>query len=154
MKTEKTGNDDKIGGMTPKEYLEQVKTINRTVALMKEKLVSMRSILYVGAIDYSEIGGARDSFGINMEVSIAVVIDYETRLKKEIGRLISRRVQVEKSIAEVIGDPLVREIFERKYLLFHTWETISQDMCYSVQHLHRLHSKYLPKFAEIACKEL
>jgi hypothetical protein len=136
--------------MTPKEYLEQVRVINRLVALMTEKYLSMRAALYGRAVDYSKDGKNDFSNENRTENALLRVIEYEKLLKSEINRLVSRRLQVEENIGKLIEEPVIREIFERKYLLFQTWEEISECVHYSLQHLHRLHSKHLPKFAEPA----
>ncbi|MCL2053682.1 MAG: hypothetical protein FWG90_04450 [Oscillospiraceae bacterium] len=138
--------------MTPKEYLEQVRVINRTVALMTEKYVSMRSMLYGRSVNYSSERKKGETRENSTENALLRVIDYEKRLKKEINNLVNQRIQVEDSIHELLEEPIIKEIFERKYLLFQTWEEISRCVNYSLQHLHRLHSKNLPKFSEAADK--
>ena len=136
--------------MTPKEYLNQVKTINRNVELMSEKCISMRSLLYGRSVDFSSDAKCKTPRGNGTENALLNVMDYEKSVKSEITKLVSRRLQVERNIMENLDDPIVREIFERKYLLFQTWQEISERVNYSVQHLHRLHSANLHKFSAAA----
>ncbi len=136
--------------MTPKEYLEQVRKIDRKITLLEEKYEEIHSSLYGRAIVYTSDGAKKSSHDNSMENALICVLEIEEKMKNEIKNLIKCRIDVEKSIHTLIDDPLVQEIFERKYLLFQTWEQISLKLNYSVVHLHRLHSANISAFSSVS----
>ena len=136
--------------MTPKEYLEQIKKIDRKITLLEEKRDNIHSSLYGRAIVYTNDSGKKSNHDNSMENALISVLEIEEKIKIELKRLIKCRIDVENSIQTLIQDELVREIFERKYLLFQTWEQISERLHYSVVHLHRLHSANISVFSTVS----
>ncbi len=138
--------------MTSKDYLEQIKLIEKRIRLLEEKYNSIYSSFYGRVFRTASFigkGCEENSAGENIFKQILL---YQENLEKEIKNLLKCRMEIEDSINSVISDPFIKEIFERRYLLLQTWDEISEKMNYSVSQLHRLHNAYLRDFSKIAAK--
>ena len=66
----------------------------------------------------------------------------EDEINSDIHELISLKADITHMIKRV-SNRAERTILEKRYLCFDTWEQISADMGYSIQHTFRLHDKAL-----------
>ena len=150
--------------MTAKEYLTQAYKIERRINIINDKIVKLRSQLEYKGISYDGSGASHGGASEDMSDVIIKIAQYEERNKALADKLIFQRLEIEKSI-EDIQDDVQREVLERRYLLYQSWESglkwrtdqqtgkrrkvyvkgIAEDMGYSVQHIYRLHGKALKK---------
>ncbi len=132
--------------MTAKEYLNQAYKLDREAEMLLQKAESMRKSLYGRGqcIEGRSTGTDKDSIG----KTIAKVIDYERQADELIDRLVGIRVGIENAVREV-PDPVQREVLERKYLLYQSWDSIARAMNYSERHIRRLHSRALEKIKDV-----
>lgn len=77
-----------------------------------------------------------------MEDAIVKIIALEDEINSDIHELISLKADITHMIKRV-SNRAERTILEKRYLCFDTWEQISVDMGYSIQHTFRLHDKAL-----------
>lgn len=70
---------------------------------------------------------------------------YSSSLCEENEELIKLRVSIEKSIDNSSCNAVERAVLRKRYIESKTWEQISQELLYSVQHLHRLNKAALGK---------
>lgn len=77
-----------------------------------------------------------------MENAIIKIVDLEDEINSDINELISLKADITHMIKRVTNRQ-ERTILEKRYLCFDTWEQISVDMGYSIQHTFRLHDKAL-----------
>lgn len=75
------------------------------------------------------------------------VSEYEDRLWLENERLRSLAFSAERCVKLGSFTEIERELAERRYFLGEKWEDIAEEMCYSVQHLHRINRSLLAKLA-------
>ena len=137
--------------MTAKEYLGQAYKIDRRINIILRKkenlwntLVSLGSSLKNSNVKSSSPD--HDSIG----KTIAKVDEYGKKADALIDQLVDKKIEIDNAIQSV-EDPVQREILERRYILFQTWEShfdkntgeyikgIADDMGYSMQHIFRLH---------------
>lgn len=125
--------------MTAKEYLGQAYAIDRRVRIELEKVRAMRSVL-----DYKppNLQGGSGSGSGGLPEQLARVMEYEQRVTKLIGDLVSRKLEIERTIDKVT-DLKLREILVRRYLSFQKWEQIAVDMSIDIRWLYRLHQRAL-----------
>ena len=71
-----------------------------------------------------------------------MIVDYERQLQELQKQLVTRYIEIDGVISKVDDEPL-REVLERRYLLYQKWDQIAAAMSYSERHVHRLHSAAL-----------
>ena len=125
--------------MTAKEYLGQAYAIDRRVRIELEKVRAMRAVL-----DYKppNLQGSGGSGSGGMPEHLTRVMEYEQRVNKLVGELVSRKLDIERTIDKVT-DLRLREILVRRYLSFQKWEQIAVDMTIDIRWLYRLHQRAL-----------
>ena len=131
--------------MTAKEYLGQAYAINRRVRIELEKVRAMRAVL-----DYKppnlQCGGGSGSGGLPEH--LARIMEYEDRANHLIAELVSRKLDIERTVDKV-ADLRLREILVRRYLAFQKWEQIAVDMTIDIRWLYRLHQRALFEVGKI-----
>lgn len=130
--------------MTAKEYLQQAYIIDRRIKLDTEKLAAARSALYGKTARYDSDGSKSVPRGNGTERAVLRVLELEERLDREIDELTYKRQEIEQAV-NAVPDEVQREVLTRRYLLYQKWEVIAEEMCYSMQHIFRLHSFALKK---------
>ena len=76
---------------------------------------------------------------------------YSASICEENEELIKLRVSIEKAIDNSSCNALERAILRKRYIEGKTWEKISNELLYSVQHLHRLNRAALGKISFKKC---
>ena len=64
------------------------------------------------------------------------------KLKEDIEKLINLKQEI-MEVIRAVPNIEYQTLLEKRYLCFNTWEQISVDMNYSIQHIHRMHSSAL-----------
>lgn len=105
--------------MTAKEYLSQAYKLDKQADMIIQKADALRKSLY-GRGQNGE-SGKQTSSGDSLAKAIAKVMDYERKADEIIDRLVDMRIEIENAIAE-IPDPIQREVLERRYLLYQSWD--------------------------------
>ncbi len=117
--------------MTAQEYLEQVKSQDRRVKMMRTKLRMLREALDLKGVSYESDGSKVSSRQTDkMAEAIGRIIDYEKEVKEEEAKLTILRFEAEKAI-QSLEDSNEREVLERMYLLFQPVDVIKKEMQYS-----------------------
>lgn len=72
--------------------------------------------------------------------------DYEDRLYKENERLAGIMADIERAVS-CLSDEREKKILKLRYFDGKSWNRIAEEMCYSAQHVQRIHKKALEKLA-------
>ena len=83
-----------------------------------------------------------------MEDIIVKIMDLEEEVNKDIDALVDLKIDITHLI-KLVDNHEYQIILEQRYLCFKTWEQISVDMGYSIQHTFRLHDKTLKEVGRI-----
>lgn len=83
-----------------------------------------------------------------MEDIIVKIMDLEEEVNKDIDALVDLKMDITHLI-KFVDNHEYQIILEQRYLCFKTWEQISVDMGYSIQHTFRLHDKALKEVGRI-----
>lgn len=134
--------------MTTKEWLRQVRTIDRRVDSTIERLERMRARLEAGRM--SNISGMPRGGAIDWTVTADMVIDLEKRLNAEI-REMCRTKQAALDAIDAVEEANLREVLELYYLDGYTWDQVAQTMGYDRRHVTRLHGIALGKIHPPEC---
>lgn len=131
--------------MTAKEYLKQVKYIERNVRKKRNMTQKLRESLYGKGVNYENTGATvQHSCDDTLGATIAKVVDYEREADEDIARLVSLRIEIEKAILSV-EDEKEQEVLERKYLLFESDAKIAEEMDCSIRSVYNYHNAGLKK---------
>lgn len=125
--------------MTAKDYLRQIYRLDRRIELDRRKIEKLRAVL-----DYKPPSGGSGSGSSADRIpdTLAKIIEYEEQAKRLTKRYIELYNEIEKAIAAV-SDPVLREVLERRYLLYQKWEEIADAMHRDLRWVYRLHGKAL-----------
>ena len=118
--------------MTAKEYLGQARFLDMRINSKIQQVASLNEL----ATKCTATISAR------MADAVVKIID----LQEEINRDIDKLVELKREIMEVIRavpNAEYQTVLEKRYLCFSAWEQIAEDMNYSIQHIHRMHSAAL-----------
>lgn len=128
--------------MKAKEYLLQAHYLDERITSKTQQIASLNELATRCTSTFSDMPKNPNHGGSRMEDCIIKIIELEEELKVDIEKLIN----LKKKIMEVIKSVPNLEyqtLLEKRYLCFITWEQISVDMSYSIQHIHRMHSAAL-----------
>ena len=128
--------------MTAKEYLSQAYKIDNDINSKLEQVASLRDLATKATTTISDMPGSPNRNIHKMENAIVKIVDLEDEINSDINELISLKADITHMIKRVTNRQ-ERTILEKRYLCFDTWEQISVDMGYSIQHTFRLHDKAL-----------
>lgn len=125
--------------MTAKDYLKQIYRLDRRIELDRRKIEKLRAVL-----DYKPPSGGSGSGSSADRIpdTLAKIIEYEEQAERLTKRYIEVYMEVETAIAAV-SDPVLREVLERRYLLYQKWEEIADAMHRDLRWIYRLHGKAL-----------
>ena len=105
--------------MTAKEYLSQAYKLDKQADMILQKADALRKSLY--GREQSIENGTHNSSGDGIAKAIAKVVDCERKADEIIDKLVDMRIEIEKTI-NLVSDPIQREVLERRYLLYQTWD--------------------------------
>ena len=114
------------------DYLNQVRTMSRDLAVKKEKYAALR--------------GMSDT--LNTEDDIVEYLDLEVEIKNDTARLARLKEEIAQLIRKV-RKPEYRTLLELRYLSMWKWEKIAVMMNYSPNHIFKVH-----RAALAVCKKI
>ncbi len=130
--------------MTAKEYLSQAYKIDDDINSKLEQIASLRELATKATTVISDMPGSPNRNLHKMEDAIVKLTDLEAELNEDINRLATMKVDITRMIKRV-SNRQERNVLEKRYLCYETWEQISVDMGYSIQHTFRIHDLGLQK---------
>lgn len=134
--------------MTAKQYLRQIRTLNRRIdSLIAEKDRLKQIAEGVSGVSYDrvKVQSARVTPGNRQTDAVYKLIDLEERITAEIDRYVDMREGAAICIDRL---PLANEraVLRYRYLCGMKWEDIAEKMNYSLMQLHRIHARALTNF--------
>jgi len=133
--------------MTAKEYLSQAYRIDNDINSKLEQIASLRDLATRATSTLTDMPGSPNRNIHRMEDAIIKIMALEDEINDDIHELISLKTDITHTIKRV-SNRAERTVLEKRYLCFDTWEQISVDMGYSIQHTFRLHDKALREIDE------
>ena len=128
--------------MKAKEYLSQARFLDSSIKAKLEQIQVLDSLATSCSVVISDMPGSPNRGTSRMENTITKIVD----LREEINRDMNRLVELKREIMVLIKSVSSLEyqtILEKRYLSFDSWEKISVDLGYSIQHTYRLHDAAL-----------
>ena len=130
--------------MDVKEFLSQHKIIDDCINAKLDEIKELRSL--ATRLSPSISGESRSVGTVSDRVgrTAAKIADLEREVNDQIDRLIEVKAEINAMINS-LGDILLRNLLERRYLLGFSWEKIAEDMGYTPRHITRLHNKAIAR---------
>ena len=122
--------------MTAKEFLRQIRTVDRRIEETAERLQRIRAKLEAGRM--SNLSGMPRGGGVDWTETADRVIELERRMQAQIAEM-CRQKQVAIEAIDRVEEARLREVLELYYLDGYTWEQVAERMGLSDRHVKRLH---------------
>lgn len=133
--------------MKAKDYLLQVRRINKLIELKQNEINKLNLYLGVKAVNY-EAERVQSSNTTDRADLICKIVDFEIELKEYIKQLIDLKKEIMQTIDKLDDADLIKLLYLR-YFDFKTWEEIAITMNYSYRWILKLHGISLQKIEKI-----
>jgi len=129
--------------MTTKEYLKQIYRLDRRIELDRRKIEKLRAVL-----DYKPPSGGSGSGSSADRIpdTLAKIIEYEEQAER-LKKIYIEIYETAEQAVKAVEDPVLREVLERRYLLYQKWEEIAEAMHYTPRRIYQLHGRALQKIS-------
>lgn len=128
--------------MTTKDYLMQVRKMDKRLTIEREKLDKLRSVIEYRSPSFDGAGTTGGSD--RLSEAVASIVEREQRVS-ELAMLYAERYKEIDAAIHAIDCEVLAEILERRYLLYQKWEEIAAAMHRDLRWVYRLHGKALAK---------
>jgi len=128
--------------MEAKEYLKLAWKVDQQIDDKIEQINILRELSEKTTAVLSAMPGKTTRNVHSREEVIARMMDTEEALNQEVLNLMNIRENVRLAIAEV-ENVECRMLLEERYLCYHGWNQIAEDMGYSLDNVYKLHRKAL-----------
>jgi DNA-directed RNA polymerase specialized sigma24 family protein len=136
--------------MTAKEYLSQVRFIDRLVDSKLEQLARLKETATKATMTISDMPRSDSPDLQSMESTIVKMIDMEREINADIDRLVDLKREV-RSVIEQIHTPRYRAILEMRYLGMCGWGDIAEALACEPRSVYRAHHRALCAVGSVCC---
>ena len=135
--------------MTPKEYLNQYRAIDKEIDALTEHAVRLRAQCEKagGSIIDGTAKSPKNDNSAPFERIVDKIIEIENEINQKIDLKLILRKEIEASI-ESVDDDTLRTLLRYRYLCGMTFEEVAVRMNYSYMRTCRLHGKALQKLTQ------
>ena len=129
--------------MTAKDYLRQIYRLDRRIELDRRKIEKLRAVL-----DYKPPSGGSGSGSSADRIpdTLAKIMEYEEQAER-LKKIYIEIYETAEQAVKAVEDPVLREVLERRYLLYQKWEEIAEAMHYTPRRIYQLHGRALQKIS-------
>ena len=130
-----------------KAYLSQAYKIDLRINSKLEQISSLRSLATkaTGVLSDMPKGGSGSSS--RLEEIVGKIVDLEAEINEDINALLDFKAEATQRI-KLVDKPEYQTVLELRHLCYHSWEEISEEMNFSIPHLHTLHNAALIEFSK------
>ncbi len=132
--------------MTTKQYLNQVRNLDKRINAKLDELSSLRALTEKVTASYSE--KVQVSISDAFTSNVAKIIDLEREINVEIDRLIRLRERITKEIDNMPSN-IYSALLSSRYLEGKTWEDVAEMLHYDERQIFRIHENALKEFRRI-----
>lgn len=142
--------------MTAKQYLRQIRTLNRRIDSLIAEKDRVRAIAEgVSGISYDKVKvqAARATSGNTQTDAVYKLVDLEERITDEIDRYVDMRAEAARAI-DRLPQGSERELLRYRYLCDMKWEEIAEKMHVDPRTVYKIHGRALLSFVKVMPHEL
>lgn len=130
--------------MTAKEYLGQAYRIDQRINSKIEQISALRNLATKASSTLSDIPPSGTRNVHRMEDIIVKIVDMQNEINADIDKLVDLKKEI-MSVIKSVDNPEQQTLLELRYLCFRSWEEISVEMEYTIQHIYRMRDKAFKK---------
>ena len=128
--------------MKIKEYLMQAYRIDQRINSKLEQIASLHDLATKATVTFSDMPRNSNKGKSKIEDAIIKIMELEDEINHDIDKLVDLKTNITHLIKNLDSHEY-QIILEQRYLCFKSWEQISVDLGYSIQHTFRLHDAAL-----------
>ena len=126
--------------MTVKEYLGQAYRLDQRINSKLEQIASLNELATKCSSTLTGMPRNPNRGTSTMADAVGKIVDLQAEINRDIDRLVDLKREMV-SLIKAVDNTEYQTLLELRYLCFKTWEQISVDMGYSIQHIYRLREK-------------
>ncbi len=126
--------------MTVKEYLGQAYRLDQRINSTLEQVASLNELATKCTSTLTGMPRNPNRGTSTMADAVGKIVDLQAEINRDIDRLVDLKREMV-SLIKAVDNTEYQTLLELRYLCFKTWEQISVDMGYSIQHIYRLREK-------------
>ena len=130
--------------MTAKEYLSQALHLDHRIDSKIDQIASLEALATKCTSTITGMPRNPSPSQSTMADAVCKIIDLQELLRKDMMALVDKKREI-MGVINAIDNDEYKTLLEKRYLCFMTFEQISVNMGYSMQHTFRLHDKALQK---------
>ena len=134
--------------MTSKEYLLQARFLDMSIKTKLEQIESLNGLATSCTAVISDMPRSQNSGTSRMADTVVKIIELQEEIKNDMIVLVNLKREI-MDVIKAVSRLELRTILEKRYLSFISWERISVELGYSIQHTYRLHDMALKEVDEI-----
>ena len=128
--------------MKIKEYLMQAYRIDQRINSKLEQIAALHDLATKATVTFSDMPRNHNKGKSKIEDAIIKIMELEDEINHDIDKLVDLKTDITHLIKNLDSHEY-QIILEQRYLCFKSWEQISVDLGYSIQHTFRLHDAAL-----------
>ena len=128
--------------MKIKEYLMQAYRIDQRINSKLEQIAALHDLAAKATVTFSDMPRNPNKGKSKIEDAIIKIMELEDEINHDIDKLVDLKTDITHLIKNLDSHEY-QIILEQRYLCFKSWEQISVDLGYSIQHTFRLHDAAL-----------
>lgn len=130
--------------MTAKEYLSQALHLDHRIDSKIDQIASLEALATKCTSTLTGMPRNPSPSQSPMADAVCKIIDLQELLRKDMSALVDKKREI-MGVINALENDEYKTLLEKRYLCFMTFEQISVNMGYSMQHTFRLHDKALKK---------
>ena len=132
--------------MKIKDYLNQAHRLDQRINSKLEQIASLHDLATKATATYSDMPRNPNKGKSRIEECILKIMELEEEINRDIDRLVDLKTDITHLIKKLDSHEY-QILLEQRYLCFKSWEQISVDLGYSIQHTFRLHDEALKELS-------
>lgn len=133
--------------MKVKDYLNQAHRLDQRINSKLEQIDSLHALATKATVTYSDMPRNPNKGKSKIEDIVIKIMELEEEINREINRLVDLKADITHLIKKLDSHEY-QILLEQRYLCYKSWELISVDMGYSIQHTFRLHDEALKELSK------
>lgn len=134
--------------MTAKQYLRQAYRLNELINSDIQELEQLKALSRsISSPNLSGMPSGSRKQEAPFVNAVIKIVDLEKVIDAEIDRFVDLKKEIRDKLFQ-IKDKNERLILQNRYLLFHTWEQIAEELNFTPQWVQEIHKRALKNFSK------